>query len=165
MSTSPITNLGFELAYLSLLTKEGLKPLSRWEKNFTPGTEEALRSLGLETRVVERSVQSGKRLRELVFSPSDECLAEYADRFDRTAIRRDPASMRIEGRLFGYPSCCVEGFVARGYAKNALRRSDQRILNGAAIRRPVSRSEFGSARYSSLWNRTSAEEKAASDSS
>ena len=74
MKTSPLKNLEFELAYLSLLTKEGLKPLSRWEKAFDSTTEESLRRLGLKTRVVERSVQSGRRLRELLFSSSEQCL-------------------------------------------------------------------------------------------
>jgi hypothetical protein len=52
----------------------------------------------------------------------------YASRFDGTPIDPSPANRRIEGLLFGYPSCCVESYVARGYVKNSLRRSDQRIL-------------------------------------
>jgi hypothetical protein len=120
--------LDFELAYLASLTKAGLKPLSRWEKDAEPHTAEALRALGLKTRVVERSVASGARVRELIFSQSDRCLGLYAARFDHTPISRDRQSARIEGLLFGYPSCCVESYAAKGYAKNALNPRDQRIL-------------------------------------
>ena len=120
--------LDFELVYLALLTKAGLKPLSRWEKGADPDTAGALRALGLKTRVVERSVASGARVRELIFSESDRCLELYAARFDRTPISRDRQSARLEGLLFGYPSCCVESYAARGYVKNALQPRDQRIL-------------------------------------
>lgn len=128
MTTASLKNLEFELAYLALLTTEGLKPLSRWERDFDRATEEILQGLGLKTRTVERSVRSGRRLRELIFSPSDLCLELYASRFDGSGIDRSPATMRLEGRLFGFPSCCIESFIARGYARNALRRRDQRIL-------------------------------------
>jgi hypothetical protein len=120
--------LDFELAYLALLTKAGLKPLSRWEKGADPNTADALRALGLKTRVVERSVASGARVGELIFSESERCLELYAARFDHTPISRDRQSARIEGLLFGYPSCCVESYAARGYVKNALKPRDQRIL-------------------------------------
>jgi hypothetical protein len=128
MKTGLLQHLEFELAYLSLLTAQGLKPLSRWEKDFDRATEEVLQELGLKTRVVERSVQSGRRLRELIFSSSEQCLGLYAGRFDGTAIDRTRATIRFEGRLFGYPTCCIESFIARGYARNSLRRRDQRIL-------------------------------------
>jgi len=128
MATEHLKKLGFDLAYLSLLTRAGLKPLSRWEKDFDAATEQVLHDLGLKTRTVQRSVRSGKRLRELIFSKSSECLDLYASRFDATLIDRSPTNMRIEGLLFGYPSCCVESYVAKGYVKNSLRRSDQRIL-------------------------------------
>jgi hypothetical protein len=128
LSTEVVRKLEFELAYLSLLTREGLKPLSRWEKAFDRSAEEQLQALGLKTRVVERSVQSGQRVRELLFSSSDECLSLYASRFDRTAIQRNREDQRIEGLLFGYPRCCVESYLDHGYARNSLRRRDQRIL-------------------------------------
>jgi len=128
MAANCLKKLGFDLAYLSLLTKGGLKPLSRWEKDFGPETERLLRELGLKTRTVPRYVRSGKRMRELVFSRSNHCLDLYASRFDGKRIDHSPANMRIEGLLFGYPSCCVESYIAKGYVKNSLRRSDQRIL-------------------------------------
>jgi hypothetical protein len=128
MNTAFINKLGFELAYLSLLTQQGLKPLSRWEKDFDQETQSILQNLGLKSRTVQRSVQSGKLVRELVFSQSDRCLSLYAARFDQTPINRHPENVRIEGLLFGYPSCCVESYLAKGYLDNSLRRTDQRIL-------------------------------------
>jgi len=128
MAANNLKKLGFDLAYLSLLTKAGLKPLSRWEKDFGPETERLLHDLGLKTRTVRRSVRSGRRMRELVFSKSGQCLDLYLSRFDGAPIDPSPANMRIEGLLFGYPSCCVESYIAKGYVKNSLRRSDQRIL-------------------------------------
>jgi len=128
MYADQLKRLGFDLAYLSLLTKAGVKPLSRWEKEFAPETEEILRDLGLKTQTVRRSVRSGKEVRELIFSRSSRCLDLYATRFDGTAIDRSASNMRIEGLLFGYPSCCVESFATKGYVKNSLRKADQRIL-------------------------------------
>ncbi len=120
--------LEFELAYLSLLTSEGLKPLSRWEKPFDHAAEDALHQLGLKTRVVERSVQVGRPVRELLLSTSAASLEAYATRFAGSPVTHDADTVRLEGRLFGYPSCCVESFAARGYARNSLRHRDQRIL-------------------------------------
>ncbi len=128
MSANRVTELGFELAYLSLLTQAGLKPLSRWEGRFGEATRRVLAADGLQTRVVTRLTRSGRRVRELLLSRSGRRIDLYARRFDGTGIRRDPASVRLEGRLFGYPSCCVEGFLAQPYARNALCREDQRIL-------------------------------------
>jgi hypothetical protein len=128
MNTALLKELEFELAYLSCLTKEGIKPLSRWEKDFDRTTEEVLQGLGLKTRAVERSVQSGKRLRELLFSTSEQHLDTYATSFAGTPVNRSRENVRLEGLLFGYPSCCVESYVAKGYVRNSLRRRDQRIL-------------------------------------
>ena len=128
MAADDRKELGFDLAYLALLTKAGVKPLSRWEKEFHPRTEQLLGARGLRTRIVRRSVRSGKQVRELLFSTSEDCLHLYASRFDGTPIDRSPTTMRIEGLLFGYPSCCVESFVRNGYASNALAKKDQRIL-------------------------------------
>ena len=127
-STEVLGTLEFELAYLSLLTKEGLKPLSRWEKPFDGATQEGLRRLGLKTCVVNRSVQTGRVVRELLLSTSDESLEVYAARFAGSPVRHDAETVRFEGRLFGYPPCCVESFATRGYVRNSLRRRDQRLL-------------------------------------
>ena len=97
--------LPFELAYLASLTRSGVKPLSRWERPVSPAFPRALRGLGLKTRTVERCVQNGKHIREVVFSTRCEPLERYLDCFDGRPVDRTPRTMRVEGRLFGYPTC------------------------------------------------------------
>lgn len=126
--TTHLKDLEFELAYLALLTREGLKPLSRWEKDSSPAIESALKGLGLKTVKASRRVNLGKPLNELLFSVSEASLDLYMKRFDGTSIDHQPDAVRFQGRLFGYPSCCVESFITQGYTRNALRRRDQRIL-------------------------------------
>jgi hypothetical protein len=55
-------------------------------------------------------------------------LRSYAARFDGRRLEASPQNARFEGLLFGYPDCCVEGYVAHGYLPNSLRRTDQRLL-------------------------------------
>jgi hypothetical protein len=43
-------------------------------------------------------------------------------------VSRALSTVRLEGALFGYPSCCIESFVANGYLENGRTRSDQQIL-------------------------------------
>lgn len=123
-----VRGLDFELAYLSLLTLEGLKPLSRWEKQIDGTTLGSLKRLGLKTRIVDRSVQCGRDVKELLLSTSDSALEDYASNFSGLPVNRDEATIYCEGRLFGYPPCCVQSFATRGYVRNSLRRCDQRIL-------------------------------------
>jgi hypothetical protein len=118
----------FELAYLALLTQRGLKPLSRWEGPWDAPAREMLRALGLRTRVVRRATRHGGEVSELLFSPSERCLDLYARHFADRPLRRTREDVRRTGRLFGYPSCCVEHFARRGYAPNALAPEEQRLL-------------------------------------
>ena len=60
----------FELAYLAMLTREGLKPLSRWEKPLGERDLDALQQMGLQTRLLRRTVKTGKTLVEAIFSPA-----------------------------------------------------------------------------------------------
>lgn len=124
----PFNHLEGELRSLAELTLAGLKPLSRWERRFNGAVVRALEAGGLHTRVVQRRVRDGRRIQELLFSPASVCLDLYARRFTGTAVRADPATRRLEGRLFGYPSCCVESYVAGGYRRNSLPARDQEIL-------------------------------------
>lgn len=118
----------FELEYLAQLTRAGLKPLSRWEGAFDVSTARALEARGLKTRVVQRLLAAGGTSQELLFSNHRAALDAYARRFDGRPLDHDRASVRAEGRWFGYPSCCVESYVARGYARNGLDPADQRLL-------------------------------------
>ena len=121
-------NLEFELVYLTLLTKEGLKPLSRWEGDFKDKELSFIRDMGLRTGIVERSLKTGERIEELIFSKDKSLIEIYTKRFIKTPLKKTPEIMRFEGRLFGYPECCVEYFIKEGYAENGLAPEDQRIL-------------------------------------
>ena len=118
----------FQLAFLALLTLEEVKPLSRWEKPLPDGMPEALKELGLSIRRVRRTTSSGREIFETLFSMDTARPEEYAARFDGCAVDKNPDTQRLEGRLFGYPSCCVEAFIERPYTDNGLVREDQAIL-------------------------------------
>ncbi|MDH7503057.1 MAG: hypothetical protein QHJ82_10170, partial [Verrucomicrobiota bacterium] len=122
-----LVRLGFEPAYLTLLTCAGLKPMSRLENCSNPDHQHVLQAAGFKTRVIHRRTRSGKRIPEIIFARSDVVLSEYAARFDNKTLERTPDDMRFEGRTFGYPACCVESYITRGYAPNSLRCADQRI--------------------------------------
>jgi hypothetical protein len=124
----PLKKLGFEIGYLALLTRERIKPLSRWESHFSPGQVKALNKLGLRTGTAERKLANGKTLTELIFSRSSRYVDFYTRKFHGTTLFRDPLSVTTEGFLFGYPSCCVRSFVDNGYIGNDTVNADQKIL-------------------------------------
>jgi len=123
-----LKSIEFDLLYLALLTKRQVKPLSRWEKKFGPGEIKALKSLGLKSRSIERRLESGRRIEELVFSKSDEPIEAYADAFERRRVDNSFDTALLEGKLFGYPECCVKSFATHGYLPNELASQDQEIL-------------------------------------
>jgi len=118
----------FELAYLAMLTREGLKPLSRWEKPLGERDLDALQQMGLQTRLLRRTVKTGKSLIEAIFGPAPACLDIYVDRFAERPVDKSPETVRIEGFLFGYPPCCVEQYAQQPYAPNDLPEATQKIL-------------------------------------
>lgn len=120
--------LGFDLAYLAMLTKAGLKPISRWEPEITELQFNILAEYGLRTRKIRRLALTKYKVCETIFSNSDECLDLYTKLFNDKPLNSTPATIRMEGFLFGYPSCCVESFVKNGYRDNGLNKEDQSIL-------------------------------------
>ena len=72
-----LKKLGFDIAYLALLTKEQIKPLSRWEGAFSRKQIRALQHLGLRTGTVDRKLLNGNMTRELIFSTSSRYLDVY----------------------------------------------------------------------------------------
>lgn len=125
---SVLRPLPFDLAYLAMLSQRGIKPLSRWEAAWDNRAEHALHELGLLYRPIARTTANGREVRELVFSASQASLDAYAHQFDQRPLSRTREAGRAEGSLFGYPPCCVESFLARGYARNGLCGRDQRML-------------------------------------
>ena len=120
--------LGFDISYLALLTKEHIKPLSRWESTSSRGQVKALHHLGLKTNTVERKLANGGAITELIFSTSSRYLDFYTRRFHQTPVKKDRQTVLTEGFLFGYPGCCVRNFTENGYGYNDFIGRDQEIL-------------------------------------
>jgi hypothetical protein len=120
--------IDFELAYLVLLTREGLKPLSRWEKPLDKNSIELLRGLDLITAQVRRKVKTGDEVIETIFSRSPAYIELYEQRFANTAVDKSAETQRFEGFLFGYPPCCIEQYIQQPYTPNNLADHQQKIL-------------------------------------
>jgi len=123
-----LKEIDFELAYLAVLTREGLKPLSRWEKSLTDGDLELLKRTGLITKQVRRTVKTGREVVETIFSRTPGYIQLYEQAFGNTPIDKSPQTQRFEGFLFGYPPCCVSQYIRKPYAPNNLPEQEQKIL-------------------------------------
>jgi len=119
---------GFELALLAVLVVEGWRPLARWEHGLPAERHDDLAALGLRSRTIRRSTTAGTVVLETVLSRDTGTLDLYAEVFDETPLRIDPAQARLEGWLLGFPPCCVMAYVEHGYAANGLDREAQAEL-------------------------------------
>ena len=117
-----------QLAYLALLTYEGIKPLSRWEKPLNEEGLNLLKNTGLLVKQMHRTVKTGREVIETIFSRSPGYIRAYEARFDDTPIDKSAATRRFEGFLFGFPPCCVEEYIRHPYAKNSLKPEEQKVL-------------------------------------
>ena len=127
-SVRQLKDIDEQLAYLTLLTCEGIKPLSRWEKPLDEEGLNLLRNMGLLTKQIRRTVKTGKLVIETIFSRSPGYIQAYEARFADKPIDKSPATRRFEGFLFGFPPCCVEEYIRHPYIKNNLKPEDQKIL-------------------------------------
>jgi hypothetical protein len=123
-----LKEIDLELAYLAALTREGLKPLSRWEKSLTDDDFELLQRTDLITRQVRRTVKTGKEIIETIFSRTPAYILLYERTFGNAPIDKSPRTQRFEGFLFGYPPCCVNNYIRKPYAPNNLTDREQKIL-------------------------------------
>lgn len=123
-----IKAIDFELAYLALLSREGLKPVSRWEKALDEPALEAFRQIGLLTRPVRRRVRTGKAFTETIFGRTPAYLEVYAQHFEDRPVDKSAETVRIEGFLFGYPPCCVAQYIKHPYAPNEFPAQKREIL-------------------------------------
>ena len=123
-----LRQLDFDLAYLAMLTKERIKPMSRWEKPVDINTHRILKRYGLRTAVVTRRLMDGTPVYETIFSTKQRYIDYYMRRFDNKPIANSKDDSIIEGLLFGYPNCCVKNFVTNGYTPNPYIGKEQRIL-------------------------------------
>ncbi len=129
MSTNNlITNNEFELFYLIELTKQKIKPLSRWEKPLSEQTREYIRKQGLYLDVISRKTFLRYTIYETIFSTSSHYLDFYRHKFNHSLLRKDNHTKQLEGFLFGYPSCCTNQFIKKPYISNELSKADQSIL-------------------------------------
>ena len=123
-----LKEIDFELAYLAILTREGIKPLSRWEKPLADKDLELLQRIGLLRKQVRRTVKSGKEFIETIFSRSEAYLRLYEQAFVNTPIDKSAPTQRLEGFCFGYPPCCVNQYIRKPYAPNNMPEKEQKIL-------------------------------------
>jgi hypothetical protein len=123
-----LKEIDFELAYLVLLTRQGLKPLSRWEKPFEDSLLKLLEKTGLLPARIRRTVKSGAEVAETIFSTSPGYIRLYQQHFADAPIDKSPATLRFEGYLFGFPACCVDQYISHPYAENDLQPDQQKIL-------------------------------------
>ena len=123
-----LKKIDFELAYLAVLTLEGLKPLSRWEKKLSKKNLELLQKTGLLTKQVRRTVKTGKEVIETVFSRASVYIHLYEQAFGNTPIDKSARTQLFEGFLFGYPSCCVNEYISKPYTPNNLTQQQQKIM-------------------------------------
>ena len=123
-----LKEMDFELAYLALLTCQGLKPLSRWEKAVESRTLDLLQRMGLRTKQIRRTVKTGKEVIETIFSGASGYIQLYEKRFGGTPIDKSAQTVRFEGFLFGFPPCCVDQYIRQPYGKNSLAPEQQKIL-------------------------------------
>lgn len=123
-----LKEIDFELVYLALLTKEGLKPLSRWEKPLDNNGLQLLQRMGLLTKQIRRTVKTGKEVVETIFSRLPGYIQFYEQSFADKPIDKTAQTQRLEGLLFGYPPCCVDAYIRRPYAANSLPSEEQKIL-------------------------------------
>ena len=123
-----LKEIDFELAYLVLLTREGLKPLSRWEKSIDGAGLGLLQRAGLLTKQIRRTAKTGKQVVETIFSRSPAYIGLYEQRFGNSPIDKSAEAQRWEGFLFGYPPCCVNRYLEQPYEPNNLTAEEQKIL-------------------------------------
>ena len=123
-----LKEIDFELAYLALLTCQGIKPLSRWEKPLDDNGLRLLQQINLLTKKIPRTVKTGKHISETIFSHSPGYLELYEERFAEKPVDKSPATVRFEGFLFGFPPCCVDRYIRHPYAENDLPQNHQKIL-------------------------------------
>jgi hypothetical protein len=123
-----LKEIDFELAYLAILTREGLKPLSRWEQDLADNDLELLQQIGLLTRQVQRSVRPGKKVIDTIFSRAPIYIQLYEQAFGNTPVDKSPRTQLFEGFFFGYPSCCVNEYIRKPFSPNNLNEQQQKIL-------------------------------------
>jgi len=117
-----------EFYYLVELTRQKIKPLSRWEKPLDNETQHWLQRQGFYLETIPRKTESGKRIFETVFSTFRRYTNLYHRKFYNEFLNKNVQTQTLEGFLFGYPSCCVQQFIRWPYGPNNLSKNQQSLL-------------------------------------
>jgi len=117
-----------DLAYLALLTCEGLKPLSRWEAGLPGGAEEHLGRLGLRCLGISRRTEDGGIITQTVFGLDIALLENFRKDFEGTLVNENEATAITEGSYFGFPKCCAKSYAVHGYKNNNVLPEIQDLL-------------------------------------
>jgi hypothetical protein len=123
-----ISKPSFEFYYLTQLTRQKIKPLSRWEKPLSRRQFQWLKKNGLQVDTILRKTIKGDKINETVFSLSSHYLNFYRRHFQASVLNKSLQTQTLEGFLFGYPSCCVKNFVEKPYVNNELPANEQEKL-------------------------------------
>lgn len=118
----------FEFYYLFELTRQKIKPLSRWEKPLSDQMYHWLHGHGLQVEIIPRKTLSGRGVTETIFSTSRSYTDLYQKKFANTVLSNGAENQELEGFLFGYPSCCVKQFIHYPYSPNGLDPEVQSLL-------------------------------------
>jgi hypothetical protein len=128
MARYQIPREDFELFYLTELTRRKVKPLSRWEKPLDLSVIEWIKNQGLMVESIPRYTLLGRKIYETVFSASSRYVDYYRKAFSGKQLNQSIHTQKLEGFLFGYPSCCVNAFLQKPYQKNGLRIPEQCLI-------------------------------------
>ena len=128
MFSKRIQNRKFEFHYLVELTRQRIKPLSRWEKFLDRKTVRWLKKQDIVVETVSRRTVLNRPVFETVFSRSSRYVDHYIRKFNHTPISHVPETQHLEGFLFGYPSCCVQQFIRRPYCNHSLPKDVQSLF-------------------------------------
>jgi hypothetical protein len=118
----------FEFYYLAELTLQKIKPLSRCEELLDEKRLNWLKRKGFFTEIIPRKTIFSKTVYETVFSTSMRYVDFYKSKFYNSHLMKTAANQKLEGFLFGYPSCCVNQFIEHPYLHNSIRRNQQEKL-------------------------------------
>ncbi|MCF7885591.1 MAG: T9SS type A sorting domain-containing protein [Candidatus Marinimicrobia bacterium] len=121
-------NFDQEFIYLAFLGKNKIKPLSRWEDKFDYQHIDLLKNLGLKSGIIYRKLRNGKKSKELIFGKQTQYINIYQNNFDNQPITKSYHEQLLEGKLFGYPLCCIKNFIENGYTENEFQGEGQEIL-------------------------------------
>jgi hypothetical protein len=120
--------IDFQLLYLAEITRQKVKPLSRWEKPLDSEIHRWLRRQGFKVDTIPRKTLLRRKIYETIFSTSSHYLDFYHRKFYNTCLNKKAEVQRLEGFLFGYPACCVDQFIRQPYIANGFKREEQELL-------------------------------------